>query len=408
MPACLTSRANGRNNCIIKLLTNFRGIKMKKDENVENVVRQIKENIKMRRESNDPIEDVLPDGSKSPDLDYVKSNWDIQNVEYTISSHRPIIGRLLVWGRKFVHGEIRRYVDLIAKRQVEFNSRMFNILNNLDIKINESVVSTNANIDIKINEKINGIACLENRNTRVDTSDDMKKSFLSDKIMNYFIFEDKYRGSLEDIKNRQSIFLQYFKNCKNVLDIGCGRGEFLSLLKENSICAKGIDTNEDMVLFCKKNNLEVVEIDALSYLDSLKDKSLDGIFSSQVVEHLQPKELIYIIKLSYDKLQFGSYFIAETINPSCVFASQWFHMDLSHIRLIHPETIKFLLESVGFRDIEIRYLSQVSDKDRLDRFTMSENMTGSEKTYLDIMNKNIDKLNSLLYGYQDYAIIGKK
>jgi len=79
--------------------------------------------------------------------------------------------------------------------------------------------------------------------------------------------------------------------------------------------------NEDMVLYCQKNGLEVSQNNAMNYLTSLSDKNLDGIFSAQVVEHLQPPDLINLIKLSYDKLQYGSYFIAETINPLCVMAT---------------------------------------------------------------------------------------
>lgn len=365
------------------------------NENVENVIRQIKENIKTRREYNNPTET-----NESKSLDYVKSNWDIQNVEYTISSHRPIIGRLLVWGRRLIYGEVRRYVDLIAKRQIEFNSRTADILNNLDRKINESVISINTDIDRKINESV---VSINTDMRKLPSSDD------TDDIMNYFTFEDKYRGTPEEVKQRQSIFLQYFKNCKNVLDIGCGRGDFLSLLKEKGIGAKGIDINNDMVLFCKKNDLDVIQIDALSYLDSLKDKSLDGVFSGQLVEHLQPNELINLVKLCHDKMIYGTYLVLETQNPLCLsILSKGFYIDLSHIKPVHPETLKFLLESVRFRGIHVKFLSQVPDEDRLDKLAITENMNDNEKVYIDIMNKNIDKLNSSLFGYQDYAIIGKK
>ena len=227
--------------------------------------------------------------------------------------------------------------------------------------------------------------------------------------MNYFLFEEKYRGSTEDIKKRQTIFLKYFKDCQKVLDIGCGRGEFLSLLKENDVGAKGIDLDEDMVLFCRKNGLDVEQVEALSFLTTLEDKSLDGVFSGQVVEHLQPTNLIQLVKLCYDKMKYGTYFIAETINPLClsVFAKS-FYMDMTHVKPVHPSTIKFLMESAGFREIELKFFSPHSDEAKLDKIEINNELDENSRRRLELMNNNIDKLNELLYGYQDYAIIGKK
>ncbi|MCZ7356128.1 MAG: class I SAM-dependent methyltransferase [Candidatus Methanoperedens sp.] len=384
------------------------------DIDVEDIMRQIRENIKKRKESgaytkeleamiNEPLQPPLA-GARcrdlKSDLNYVDSNWDI-NAEYVISSHRKIIGKPLVWGRRLINSEMRRYVDLINGKQIEFNAHVAGALKGLDNKINEAVADIRKGTDSKINEAMAALS--------KDIDLTQLPGAPTDDVMNYFLFEEKFRGSTEDIRKRQSVYLEYFKNCKNVLDIGCGRGEFLSLLKENGIGARGIDMNEDMVLYCQKNGLEVSQNNALSYLTSLSDKSLDGIFSAQVVEHLQPADLISLIKLTYDKMQYGSYFIAETINPMClsVFASS-FCMDLSHVKPIHPETIKFLLESVGFREIQFIFLSSFHETIKLAKLKSTENMNIEEKMRLEVMNQNIDKLNSLLYGYQDYAVIGKK
>jgi O-antigen chain-terminating methyltransferase len=371
--------------------------------NTEDIMRQIRENIKMRKGAKD-IESISEPMKKAykniPDdlrhnIDYINSNWEI-GTEYRISSHQPIIGRLLIWGRKLVHNEVRRYVDIMIGKQSEFNAHIVHILNgntkDIDTKINDAIVAANKDIDTKINDAIGK----ETNSSRYD-------------ILNYFLFEEKFRGNTEEIKSRQSMFLEYFKNSNNVLDIGCGRGEFLSLLKENGIGAKGIDINEDMVLYCKKNNLDVEKVDVLSYLKLLKDKSLDGVFSGQVVEHLKPKQLTYIIKLCHDKMKYGTYFVAETVNPQClyVFANS-FYMDLSHIKPIHPETIKFILESVGFRDIQFKFFSPCPETVRLSKFETNENTNSDEKANIEIMNKNVEKINLLLYGYQDYAVIAKK
>ncbi len=354
------------------------------DIKVEDLMSQIKKNIKKRREENSEDDNIISTGTLRSveipedvkhDIDYINSNWDVRRMEYDISSHRRIVGRLLTFGRKLVHGEVRRYVDIIAGKQSEFNSSIVRISNNLIRRID----------------------------SKIDT-----KRLYNDSKMNYFLFEEKYRGSTEEIKQRQLVFLEYFKNCKNVLDIGCGRGEFMSLLKENGITIKGIDINEDMILFCKKNGLNVVENDALDYLDSLKDKSLDGIFSGQLVEHLRPNELINLLKLCYDKMIYESYLVVETINPTCLGTfSTNFYMDLSHIKPVHPETLKFLLESIGFRDIQFKFLSPFPEGAKLKNIDLKNVPEESEKEF-EILNQNVNKLNDFIFGFRDYAIIGKK
>lgn len=369
---------------------------MNDETDVEDIMLQIKNNIKKRATKETKCMDVsnTEHGELQQDIDYINSNWNIRP-EYYISSHRPIIGRFLIWGRRLVHGEIRRYIDQMINKQEEFNSRIAKILNgmnkDIDDKINRDIGTINEDINIHTDKKIIKSDTVEFKNT--------------DKMMNYFVFEEKYRGKTEDIKMRQSIFIEYFKNCQNVLDIGCGRGEFISLLKDNGIVSTGIDIDEDMVLYCKRLGLNVIQCDAINYLQSLKDKSIDGIFLGQVIEHLRPEELMSLIKLCYDKLQYGSYIIAETINPLCITAHQWFYMDLSHMKFIHPETIKFLLESTKFRNIEFKFFSPVPDELKLKRLDITD--TKNESKY-NIINQNFDKLNQFLYGNQDYAVIGKK
>lgn len=397
---------------------------IKDDEiDVEDIMRQIKENIRRKRENgvytkemealiNEPL---MPPGASigrgdsESDLTFLNSNWDMQ-VEYNISSHRPIIGRLLIGARQMIHGEVKRYADLLAEKQTEFNIRVVRMLNNLDEivskKVSSRVNEVLAAADNDIKNKAWLANLLEERNKEDITR--IAAEVKQDEVMNYFLFEEKHRGSIEEIKKRQSVYLEYFKKCPNVLDIGCGRGEFLTLLKENGIGARGIDINEDMVLYCQKNGLDVRKADALSYLRSLENKTLDGTFSSQVVEHLQPDALIALVKLCHEKMKYGTYFVAETINPLCLTTSALFNVDLSHVKPVHPETIKFILESVGFREIEFKFISPHPEDGKLSKIIITDNMSGDEKERNEVMNKNIDKLNSLLFGFQDYAVIAKK
>src|SRR5256885_7076475 len=99
-------------------------------------------------------------------------------------------------------------------------------------------------------------------------------------------FEDRFRGSIDEIREKQRVHVPVFAGASDVLDIGCGRGEFLSLLKEHRIAARGVDANADMAAEARKRGLDVVQADALTYLESLPDASLGGVMSSQVIEHV--------------------------------------------------------------------------------------------------------------------------
>jgi 2-polyprenyl-3-methyl-5-hydroxy-6-metoxy-1,4-benzoquinol methylase len=221
----------------------------------------------------------------------------------------------------------------------------------------------------------------------------------------YFGFEEKFRGSAEDIKARQRAYVEYFQGQNDILDIGCGRGEFLELLREAGIKVKGVDLDLDMVLYCREKGLNVIQEDGFAYLDSLPDEALGGVFAAQVIEHLESKQIIELVKLCQRKLRPGGILILETLNPKClmIFAES-FYMDFSHIKPIHPEAMKFLLESPGFLNIELKFSAPVEPSKRLLAFPDLEALGTTLKTF----NHSLEQLNELLYGFQDYAVIGRK
>jgi O-antigen chain-terminating methyltransferase len=222
--------------------------------------------------------------------------------------------------------------------------------------------------------------------------------------MDYFLFESKYRGSRDEIKERQKVYLDYFKERQHVLDIGCGKGEFVELLAENNIGVSGIDIDKDNVIYCIDKGLPVKLAEALEYLQSCEDSSLDGIFMAQVAEHLKPNDLITLIRLARRKLQAGAYFIAKTINPqSLIVFTESYYMDPSHIKMVHPLTINFIFETEGFLNIEFKFLSPVADDMKIPRLECMEDCKN-----IDDFNNAISKLNDLVYGCRDYAIIAKR
>lgn len=217
----------------------------------------------------------------------------------------------------------------------------------------------------------------------------------------YTGFENRYRGSEQEIKKQQASYVSYFKKGGKVLDLGCGRGEFIEILEENGIEAEGIDINGQMIEICRDKGLNCQKADILKKLAEYEDGTLGGIFSSQVIEHLSPSYLRRMIELAYFKLSPASHIVLETINSASVFSLvQIYFLDLSHQKPVHPQTLKFLLESTGFEKVEIKY-SFPLEKEKL------QDLPGSDE-FTSILNQNIDNLNKLLYAPPNYAAIGLK
>ncbi len=220
----------------------------------------------------------------------------------------------------------------------------------------------------------------------------------------YVGFEDQFRGSPEAIRARLLEYIPLFAGATDVLDVGCGRGEFLQLLKEHGIGARGIDLNEAMVDVCRDQGLDATVADVLSYLRGLPDGSLGGLFAAQVVEHLQPGYLTQVLDAAFDKLRPGAPIVLETINPACWFAFfESYVRDITHVRPLHPDTLKFLLIATGFQQIEIQYRAPYPEHEKLQR--VGAPALGDTA---DTLNANVDKLNSLLFTYLDYAAVGRR
>jgi SAM-dependent methyltransferase len=222
--------------------------------------------------------------------------------------------------------------------------------------------------------------------------------------IDYAALEDRFRGSEAEIKDRQRRYLKYFHGREPVLDIGCGRGEFLELLCEAGIAASGVDADHDMVLLCREKGLEVVNEDAFQRVAAIPDGSLGGVFCAQFIEHFRPETISRLTRLCYDKLRPGGTLIFETINVACVSVfARSFYLDPTHVWPFHPELTRFLLEAAGFRDISLEYLSLFHPEVRIPH--LGVRLAGEEA---EIFNASADVINELLFGQQDYAIIGIK
>ncbi|MCX6542853.1 MAG: methyltransferase domain-containing protein [Acidobacteria bacterium] len=227
----------------------------------------------------------------------------------------------------------------------------------------------------------------------------------------YVGFEQKFRGSEDDIAERLAGYLPLFEGASDVLDLGCGRGEFLATLGDHGISGRGIDLNHEMVELCRSRGLTVEEGDALAYLEGLPDGSLGGLFAAQVVEHFQPGYLMRLLDVAFHALRPGSRLVLETINPACwsAFFDSYIR-DVTHAWPLHPDTLSFLVTAAGFQRTEVRYMAPYSPDHKLQRVSARSDaaITPAVMSMIETFNANVDRLNSQLFSNRDYAVIAER
>ena len=233
----------------------------------------------------------------------------------------------------------------------------------------------------------------------------------------YVGFEDQFRGSPQEIRERMAAYVPDFTGLRDVLDVGCGRGEFLDLLREQGIPARGVDINDEMAAICRSRGLDAASGDALGHLLAQPDGSLGGLFAAQVVEHLEPDYLMRLLETAYHKLRPGSKIVLETVNPACWYAFfSSYIRDVTHVTPLHPDTLRYLLVASGFQRVEIRYSAPFPDESKLQTLPVAEQRATPGEPAPDdplpamaaVFNENVTKLNSLLFTYLDYAVIGER
>ena len=232
--------------------------------------------------------------------------------------------------------------------------------------------------------------------------------------LTYLAFEDEFRGSQDAIHERLRAYVPLFAGASDVVDLGCGRGEFLAALRDADISARGVDANREMAGAARDRGLDAVHADALAYLEGCADRSLGGMIATKVVEHLEPAYLTRLLATAAGKLRAGAPIVIETINAACwlAFFSSYIR-DLTHVRPIHPETLQFLLRASGFERVEIRYAAPVPNHMKMKTIDVAaEVLAGRDAASVALqqlahtINANAVILNNLLFTHLDYAAIG--
>jgi SAM-dependent methyltransferase len=211
----------------------------------------------------------------------------------------------------------------------------------------------------------------------------------------YADFEEHFRGSEADIRERQAKDAARFRGAKGpVADLGCGRGEFLEALKAEGLTGIGCDANPVMAARAKEKGLAVDAADLFVWLGARPDASLAGLTAFQVVEHLLPASLFDLVELAVRKLAPGGRLLFETVNPESVYAMRWFWMDLTHVRPVPAPSLAQLLTASGLRDVTVDWRSPVPESEGLPRGVADD--------------PRFAPLARLLFAPQDYAVTGVK
>ncbi len=395
---------------------------------LQQVLREIQESAEKRRNENPEIEAEIqrqrpyfnPAAKREQDPRLAELELYLQqaNVEYDTAKLTP--------GTRFafVKRVLLRLMGPFSRRQVEFNSVLVRLLNQASkiILEQQNAIQALRQEPEKVVELIRAVSDLHfeekkteavrkltevyesSQNPDVRAVGECYRRFSGSESVptgfDYLLFEDRFRGSESEIKKKQASYLAYFEHHHPVLDVACGRGEFLELLKEKGIPGSGVELDAQMVRRCREKGLEVAEKSLFEYLGETPDESFGGIFAAQLIEHLDHEALVRLIALAFRKLQPGGLLVLETINPASLFVfAHSLYLDPTHRRPYHPQTLDFLCRSLGFTRVSLEFLSPVEENWKIPPLDAPD---------ASRFNAAMERLNNVLYGPQDFAVIAYK
>jgi SAM-dependent methyltransferase len=336
---------------------------------------------------------------------------------WSVSAERPFLYRAGAWGQARglllvpIKGSLRKlmrwYVEPLAVDQRRFNAALLKLVDALSERADAGFGQLEqrlGELDPRVEAQGRRESELEERLTRLERRDrpalaptapqatDEPRGQLV--FPDYFAYESRMRGATEVVREKQRGYVEDFRRAAPVVDLGCGRGEFLVLLREAGLEAKGVDVDADMVAYARGEGLEVEHTGAVEYLESLADGSLGGIFAAQLLEHLPASTVVRLLELAAAKLRPGGLLVAETINPLSPLALRNYFADLTHAQPLVPETLELLARQAGFASVETRFLNEPEEK----------LVEPADPT----IAANVRRLNELLFGPLDYAIVARR
>ena len=294
----------------------------------------------------------------------------------------------------------------------------------IDAKIQELRLEENHNVTFhvgtlleKLNEMHLQIVSLEQRlsstiRSKQPAPPETRKSELSsppspsEKDFRYHAFEQIFRQSSHELKQSLQRYIPVFSSSPEpLLDLGCGRGEFLQLMKDAGKQAYGVDISAYETEKLQESGLDAIAGDLLSHLKGLSNESIGGVFCAQVVEHLHPDEVYGMVSELFRVMKSNSPLVLETLNPLSVFSyHHLFFKDPTHVFPVHPDTLVFMMKYAGFRDVQMHSITPAADQQKLPE-PRKEDFGAGGYEYLKSITSRI---NDFLYGSLEYYVLGFK
>ena len=220
----------------------------------------------------------------------------------------------------------------------------------------------------------------------------------------YIAFEAIFRGTSEWLKEKMRRYIPYFADAPEpIVDIGCGRGEFLELMRDLGKEAYGVEINTYAIAQLREKRLQVVDEDALQHVRRLQPDSIGGVFCAQVVEHLVPEHVYELIKRLFTAMRSGAPLVIETLNPLSVYAFHHVYLlDPTHVYPVHPQTLVFFMRYVGFERVEVHTISPVPEHARLP----APPSDASAEVTVQYLQTLIRRLNEILFSPLEYYVVG--
>ncbi len=313
---------------------------------------------------------------------------------WPVTAEREAGGGIKGIAKRFLRKLMRWYVEPLAADQRVFNDSVLKLVDALSERADASAAGREQ-AERLVRELEERLTRLERRGPAgaPQVAPTVAAQSAAATVRDYFAFESRMRGSVDTIRERQRLYVDDFREYAPVLDVGCGRGELLGLLREAGVDARGIDADADMVAYARGEGLDVEQADLVEHLEHLDDRSLGGIFMGQVVEHLPAATLVAALGLAAAKLRPGGLLVAETINPLSPLALRSYFADLTHAQPLVPETLELLARQAGFAETEIRFLNEPAE-----RLTEPDD---------PVIAANVRRLNELLFAPLDYALVAR-
>ncbi|MCX7714942.1 MAG: methyltransferase domain-containing protein [Clostridia bacterium] len=210
----------------------------------------------------------------------------------------------------------------------------------------------------------------------------------------YRMFEDRFRGPMEEIYNRLKFYVPLIMPLKTIyqecraLDLGCGRGEWLQLLHDIGFVPYGVDHDANMLAACREKGLSYEQADAIQYLKGLHDESMTIVSGFHLVEHLPFDEVHALVKEAHRVLKPAGILILETPNPENLFvATNSFYLDPTHQKPIPPALLKYLPEYYGFHRVQVVRLQQSETLKQKEQVSLLDVFGGVSPDYAVIAQK---------------------